>query len=482
MDEAFSRMLDLLNEADSGDGIEESATESRATGLHSAEPHSADYDQRMLNLCDDIKQIEVPTFSMPTPASVVTCDFDPENNIMDDSVQCRFIDNAILDQDEDSLFTTPQTTTITLGGYLSNVYFHEEELIKELIPSEEIPVMRCNYGKLVYPGYIEPTRMKKTNRGRKKKLKKKKQRKVQGAGTDFNSQITFVVRSTLEPPVGTCPGMQDYYYVPTDSKVYKIKIFRTGKIQLPGIVPQNIEDVIKCTNKIVQMLNFHLHPGVKDQSKLVKIVNINPIMKNYKFVMKLAPGELVDMSALKRIMRNEQLMLADERYADSLSEILKYHTSNADNDITVPEIFDVKYTREDTRVSMKFNTPIYRKPKKKTRFNLFMMGKINILGAFDIEMTRNICEFLRYVFEKYHDKIVVRTLTAGTEYNILHHETPGELVGLMRHMNTFAPELPSFTEAEYEAFVDVVNRHWDAYMADFGASLRTYFAVHSEVL
>src|SRR5690606_29799282 len=73
-----------------------------------------------------------------------------------------------------------------------------------------------------------------------------------------------------------------------------------------------------------------------------------------------------------------------------------------------PKIFDVKYTREDTKLSIKFNTPVHKKAKKCTRVNIFMRGKVNILGASDVEKTYQICKFLNDLFVEHKDKLIVQ--------------------------------------------------------------------------
>lgn len=259
---------------------------------------------------------------------------------------------------ETNIFTAPQSTTNTMEGFLSNVAFHEQELIKILVPNEHIVMCRCNYGKVVHPNYVEPVKEKKSNRGRRKKEKRKKLRKKQGDGLDFNSQITFVVQCA-------------------SAKVYKFKVFRTGKLQLPGVRQNAIDDVIECIGKLAQYLSGFL----KEQ---IEVVCLNPVMKNYKLAVKLRRNHIIDMEKLKAILlQNRTLQFGH------------------------PEIFMVKYTRQDTKLSIKFSTPIKKNEKKKTRINIFMRGKINILGAFDTKTTSKICEYLHYLFDKYYDELVV---------------------------------------------------------------------------
>src|SRR5690606_36423512 len=147
----------------------------------------------------------------------------------------------------------------------------------------------------------------------------------------------------------------DHYDVPSNSKISKFKIFRTGEIQLPGVKPHLIQDVVIRSQCIAKMMDLYLAPRAK-----VTLKRINPVMKNYKFTVKLPLGALIDLTTLKRSLKQIQ-------------------------PVNAPKIFDVKYTREDTKLSIKFNTPVHKKAKKCTRVNIFMRGKVNILGASDVE-------------------------------------------------------------------------------------------------
>jgi hypothetical protein len=125
--------------------------------------------------------------------------FNEDTNILNDYVLNRFLNEVIYQ--ETNIFTELTNSTNTLGGFISNVSFLEEELIKEVVPDQDIVLYRCNFGRHRYHDYLEKIIVKKTNRGRKKKEKKKKPRKKQGDGTDFNSQISLYVRSQTSPVV-----------------------------------------------------------------------------------------------------------------------------------------------------------------------------------------------------------------------------------------------------------------------------------------
>jgi hypothetical protein len=420
MDDVFDRMFDIINEPD---------------------PHER--DREIEAEIRDLKAQEVNI--RPTAPRPNNLDFDPENNILDPKVRDNFAGDIF---EEMSLFTAPQSTTITMEGYLSNIRFHEAELIGDLEANEDVVIMRCNFGKVIYPGYTEPVIVKTSNRGRKKKEKRKKNRKKQGAGTDFNSQITFMVRSETNPPPEMVNGI---YHIPSNSALYKFKVFRTGEVQLPGVKPELIGDVINCADKIVRVLNFRLHPnGAEDE--LIKMVNFNPVMKNYKFRTKIEDGQILDLVLLKKILSTEKSL----QYGGE--EVIDY---NREDPPDCPSIFDIKHTREETKLSVKFRTPIFGKPDKTTRVNVFMRGKVNILGAFDVRDTRKIYTYLHWIIASNTESLIV------TEASHRHKKwkwsqnidniDDSEANAIVAKFIMGLPILPTFTAEEYtdmERFID----------------------------
>ena len=453
MDDAFDRMMELMDTTEPDiidDNIEDD-----------------DYNAELLLMEEQIRLLDpIVEIVNPKPLFVEIAEFDPLNNVMNAEIRNQFKTECILE--ESDIFTSPISTTNTMEGYLSNVSFHERELIEELIPDEDLVMYRCNYGKIKLPEYIEPVKLRKTNRGRKKKEKKKKLRKMPGDGVDFNSQITFVVRSQIEPLESP-----DAYL-----KVYKFKIFRTGKLQLPGVHPHLIDDVIECTRKISQNINFHLHPGEIDPTRVTNIININPVMKNYKFILKLPMNHIIDMEVLRQILADErsaqfiQMVDADvnaDVNADANADA-NATTAARDNTYTHarvlspehPKIFMLKYTRQDTKLSIKFNTPIYKKPKKMTRINIFMRGKINILGAFNTAVTRQICEYLEWIFRTYYKSLVVREGVIKIERprwkeNIAQYDDVSATAIMFEWIN-WLPPLPYISEAEYDNVINFIDQ------------------------
>ncbi len=486
-------MFDLLNE-DEVDVPGATAIPGAAMD-NIAETDNIEYNNEIDALKLEIQNLQPPRVNIRVKPPMLEVDeFDPENNLLDRSVLEKFTKNIF---EETRIFTTPISTTNTMEGYLANVRFHEAELIQELLPDENVVLVRCNFGKLIYEGYTEPVRVKLSNRGRKKKEKKKKHRKIQGAGTDFNSQITFFVRSNLNPPL---VERNDILIVPPESRVYKFKVFRTGKIQLPGVRPDLITDVIDCAKKIVRVMNFHLHPGVEDPEKIVRMVNINPVMKNYKFMIKLEPGQIIDLAVLKHILRREKARTPNGRPNNEpnpheipdyvgqgpewVSSRWKWLVDNEAISPPHPAIFDIKYTRDDTKLSIKFSTPVARKPKKKTRVNIFMRGKINILGAFDSGLTVQICDYLRWLFDsniQNGEEVLVNERPPAPKpepwvENIDCPETFEEMQKIVANILYGVPNMPPIEPEEAAGVLKFIDNCYREMMLDVSRSMREYFA------
>lgn len=325
---------------------------------------------------------EVATLAVDGPfpdvdKEILVDDYDEATNILDERARKCLMEEVLFE--EMQYFDRAISTTNTMEGYLSNVSFHEEQLIKRLVPTRDFLAFKCNFGDLYYPGYSTPVHKKTSNRGRKRKERVKKPRKYQGNGTAFNSQISFIMRAGSATEHST--GSADDAPPNEDTPVYKFKIFRTGKLQLPGAKCEQLEDVIRCARLIAALFK-------ELSGESVRLININPVMKNYKFSVKLPPGHLLDL----RVMRD--IILADKETIDSGDE--------------TPPIFSAKYNRQDTKLSIKFKTPIRNNDDKRTRIKIFMRGRVNILGGLDTEMTRGICTYLHDIISVYSDDIIVR--------------------------------------------------------------------------
>lgn len=384
---------------------------------------------------DELLGIQPPVVEIePRPIMIEVYPFDPESNMVNPIIRENFRTETIFR--ETDMFTAPVITTITMEGFLSNIRCHEEELITDLQADEQFVKIKCNFGEKIYPGYQPPKKVKKSNRGRKKKPPKERKRKRQGTGECFNSQTTFVMPSSDVVPVD---GI-----VPSDSLMYKFKVFRTGKLQLPGLLTTTvIDDVMILTQRLVGLLNFHLHTCECDYTKITRLINLNPVMKNYKFVVKLTPGWIIDLAKLRELLQRDR---------------------SADNPART---FDIKYTRQETKLSVRFTTPVTGNQKKKVRVNIFKSGKVNILGGHSKESTDAICEYL-------HDLFVQNSATLITKLGCADEQLEDNLEILAGHAGDIIP-VPKITVsiAEYLLAMDIIDQFHRQFMNEANRELES---------
>lgn len=371
-------------------------------------------------------------------------DLNKENNLLDPDVRAVYLEDIYVATPEDIL-SSPIPTTTTLSGILKNVNI-DERLVCDFEPNHSVVMIKSNFGVKIHESYLPfiAAGEKKSTRGRKPKKKdQKKERKKQGSGECFNSQITFVVL-TDKPDSKNASGYKEY----------KFKVFRNNKMQLPGGQPNCLDDIICANYEVLDILNETLHKGETDPAKMVKLTTLSPQMKNYKFFLKLNPGWMLDLYMLNKIFLMEQLkdkvvkngkgvikwhctceeLRCNDCFYRKLSqedEIVKiiniedyFEDENDYDEVPLhPELFDIIYTLEDTKLAVRFSSPILGNPKKKIRVNIFpgseidegyadgiqpgtWGGKINILGGFYEDITRQIYLYLMYFFDKYYDYVV----------------------------------------------------------------------------
>lgn len=192
-----------------------------------------------------------------------------------------------------------QITTMTIDASVKNISFNEKELNDIVIDKLKSIVFNDNKILKISSNFIDPDiisneleiDMKKKeeevelNNNIKKRGRKKKditqfytqQRKKQGTGKHFNSQITFMIKSFIIP-----------------NKIYNIKLFRTGSIGVPGI--NSLDDIKDILNYLVDKLKF-----VFDNDQLI-LSDINPKMINYKTFFTINNDYILNYNRLKNIL------------------------------------------------------------------------------------------------------------------------------------------------------------------------------------
>lgn len=246
-------------------------------------------------------------------------------------------------------FTSASISTITVSTYIDNFYCHEEELSLICKPNKIVVGIASNFYEQTFEGYTQVKKKTNKQRGRKPKAKPRKIRKMQGNGKYINSQTTFSV-------------------LPEESrKPYKLKLFRTGAIQIPGILKADLSDAYYVIDETINVLNeaFDTEPG--------------------HFKLKTKP-EIVMMNYIWRI-ENKSLLLD----LQSLREELFAYNGD-DIIIDKPE---VRYNPEKYQGLL---CKLRKDKKDFTTLKIFSSGKIN--GTFktntdDVEVIKLwFCKFL----------------------------------------------------------------------------------------
>lgn len=185
------------------------------------------------------------------------------------------------------IFTNMIISTITVQARISNLRFMEESLIDFLECTGNITRIDCNFGHKTGPNYI-PKPKNKTNRGRKRQPKKVTNRKRQGDGSNFDSMIQFHVLGTHDRPVPTLERRQRVSTPLPEvggvkwervTKTYLMKLFRNGKIIVPGVLCEDMSDIREPLQTLADYIS-DLLPA--PESAPIGLVTHFPIMRNYK--------------------------------------------------------------------------------------------------------------------------------------------------------------------------------------------------------
>jgi hypothetical protein len=269
-------------------------------------------------------------------------------------------------------FNDLNLSTITVESKISNIKFKECDLIPKLSLPDKMPEVikiGCNYGEYISDKFIEmTTAVKKSNRGRKKKNKPISNRKIQGNGKYFNSQITF----TILDPIN-------------DKKFYHLKLYTNGTIQITYVCYEDINLIRPIIDLVISIIK-PIDSIKVDLNEEIKIVYLKSIMRNYKFNI-IQDNIFIDLNKFKSLLlnfKNYQL-----EHINKQSEIKQSFQDNKDYDYKLLlqlEIGLIKCNFEKyTGIIVKFKTPLPYKVDKLTTVKIFSSGKINIDGSNNFE-------------------------------------------------------------------------------------------------
>jgi hypothetical protein len=295
------------------------------------------------------------------------------------------------------LFTDLEPSTLTAQGQMTNISFMEETIMPMLSnPPKHMLMIGCNYGEIFHPEYIKPVPKKTSGRGRKPKPKKKTKRKIQGTGKYFSSQVTFVMEH------------------PDTHHIYKIKLFRNGVFQVPGVKDPKMLDLIKPIEILRKYLAYNFGEDVQ-------VLNFMAVMRNYK-------ARLIDENCHVHLAKLEELILREKtnpKYRHFLDYMLQsinsgYATKIKDrvgifNPMNIAEM--TYNTDRCVSLIIKFYRPNMLKPKKKTTVKLLKKGKINFDGGNSEHEVIELYHWLQFVYTSYTEKVIfdIREITTDTD-------------------------------------------------------------------
>ena len=159
---------------------------------------------------------------------------------------------------------------------------------KNSLIDSDILCIGCNYGEFMSTEYIKMTTpIKKSNRGRKKKTKKRSTRKKIGNGNYFNSQITITVKDpekldTIDKYVLEENVVDTEIFTKLKSCMYHIKIYTNGKFQVPFVRDEDINTVLPTVIKTIDIVSKYENVKI-DENLDCDVEYIKSIMKNYRF-------------------------------------------------------------------------------------------------------------------------------------------------------------------------------------------------------
>lgn len=263
--------------------------------------------------------------------------------------------------------------------------FIEINLIKKLPKppkDSNIMLIKCNGYSIEHINYKKPIPKVKSNRGRKRtKTTKPKE------GVEFNSQITFVIKNTNTT---------------TD---YQIKLFRNGRVHIPGVKELDRSDIIKPLEELhTYLCNFY--------KKDIKVYEMHESIRNYKF--NILDSDLkIDLYELQNIIENEKNNIDNRNYFNYLMGSLNTYVSNNIKDkiynFNYMNIAETLYNPDGGGdLTIKFYRPNnYNKKDKKITMKITKNSKFNIKGSNSHYESLDLYYWILSIIDKYKNSFLI---------------------------------------------------------------------------
>jgi hypothetical protein len=304
------------------------------------------------------------------------------------------------------IFTELTPSTITAKGEFNNICFNEESIINMLSTPNGgyIISIGCNYGVITnpcpnYAPIIKKPRLSK--RGRKPKIKIISKRKLQGTGNYFSSQITFEI------------------YNPDTNKIYKIKLFRNGGFQVPGVKRPDMKDLIMP----LTILRDYLRTEFLDDN--IEISYIISVMRNY--ICRISDHSnkirLNSLETLLNQIKDNKFLKKKYNIIDNWLSIIPNVNiiNNIKKYIGIIDPIGIAEIQHNSEryfgLIIKFYRPVPWEPNKRTTIKILRSGKINIDGGNSINEVYELYYWLENLFSDNIETIIYKPEPDNTYYS-----------------------------------------------------------------
>jgi hypothetical protein len=234
-----------------------------------------------------------------------------------------------------------------------------------------------------------------STRGRKIKEKKEVKRKKQGTGMYFSSQITFDVWNEV------------------NYKISKIKLFRNGNFQVPGVKFPDMRDLLDPLILLKDYWNKVYEADVEAKAE-ADIAYILSNMRNYKC--HLVDGTLtILLNRLEDILYFEKdLSLPSLDNSNYIKLLEAFDFMPKINELIFKYVNFSFFTISEINnnperypgLLVKFNRPIPSKANKKLTIKILSSGKINFDGGNSELEVYELYYWLQFIFNKYWNEII----------------------------------------------------------------------------
>ncbi len=288
----------------------------------------------------------------------------PDRNLLNDDSRARI--NEELKIPALAHVTAPKIFIITLDGFISGVRFNEMKHMRSLTPTIDIPIIKSNGGEMIHPLYYVNQHIKKTKRGRNKKVLPPK------SCNSLKSQITFKVRRP-EPH--------------RSHEVIVHKLFRSGNIQISGLT---YDDIDVCKIMVSRIIDLISGTCLVEEDCEPELTSLCSIMENYKFNIVLKQREALNLMQLKKeLQRNVHLI----------------DTINCTGEEV--KLLYISYDYSLAAMRLVMICPSAPKKKKTLITNVFSTGKVNILGCCGAKYARVVSRYINLAMLRGRDNIVI---------------------------------------------------------------------------